>query len=449
MAKLRDSEVKDTLNVAGSITSKGKALVTEGHTHTPEEITGLKEYIKTNSGGSGSGSTSGSSENTGGTVTLPENINAKTLDGHTVDEFALKTDVMRTSRYIVDKSVYDNFWSKCVKITLNNTPADTFIIVEDLIYKLVLDRNGRLLDFTLKSPVSDDIFNDSRKVPTISSSRNIVYIRGMGTFNYGNIGFVDIKVIGSDNTAHDSITIETVPQNSSNLGNYTYLDINKNISNAIHHASEIKWSLTELSAAKYVIKPRYLDRYRNGNALAIPSGGESYVVDLKSGKYIRTYSNMITSNIERANAKIVRAYGLFFLINLSMFESINDIVVFSQFAINLDKNIDRLDSISYTYQNDQLSNNSNLTIEKFREMFNYGKASQSAEINCKINGIPFNGKDDITIPGSTNATTLDGLSSSQFIKATDVMAGTGKIPRFDAQGFLVYPDGSKERIENV
>ena len=70
------------------------------------------------------------------------------------------------------------------------------------------------------------------------------------------------------------------------------------------------------------------------------------------------------------------------------------------------------------------------------------------EVNCNINGIHFDGKTDITIPAPTNALTLGGLDSSQYIKATDVGNAAGKIPRFDNDGFLVYPDGSKERIEN-
>ena len=66
-----------------------------------------------------------------------------------------------------------------------------------------------------------------------------------------------------------------------------------------------------------------------------------------------------------------------------------------------------------------------------------------------INGVEFDGSHDITIPAPTNALTLGGLDSSQYIKATDVGNAAGKIPKFDNDGFLVYPDGSKERIENA
>lgn len=446
MAKLRDSEVKDNLIVLGEVTAKGKAISMEGHRHTPEEITGLADYIRTNAP-SGGGNTSG---NTGGTVTLPENINAKTLDGHTADEFALKTDVMRSAKYIVDKSIYDNFKVNCLRITLNNTPVNTFIILEDLIYKITINHTGTIIDFDLKDTAPSSIVDYSNTLPIFTKSNNILYFRGIGTYRYNDRGFINIKVVGTDNTAHDSVIIDASPQNNSNLGSNSYLYINKKASNARFHANEIKQLHSPIYTANYMIKPIYKNKYAYGNSIIIPLNGESYIVDLKSGKYIRTYSNSIYSNIEKSNAKIQSHYRAFLSVNLSMFDSLSDIVVIAQFAINTDKAINGYDtSVSYSYTAGDLRNNPDLTIDKLREMFNYSESSQTTEINCKINGISFNGKDDITIPGSTNATTLDGLSSSQFIKATDVMAGTGKIPRFDAQGFLVYPDGSKERIENV
>lgn len=38
MAKLRDTAVKDNLNIAGSVVANGKVLSVEGHTHTPANI---------------------------------------------------------------------------------------------------------------------------------------------------------------------------------------------------------------------------------------------------------------------------------------------------------------------------------------------------------------------------------------------------------------------------
>ena len=447
MAKLRDSEVKNDLVILGEVTAKGKAISMEGHRHTPEEITGLREYIKANSGG-GSTETSG---NTGsGTVTLPENINAKTLDGHTADEFALKTDIIRSAKYIVDKSIYDNFRSNCVKITFNNTPVYTFVVLEDLLCRVVVNHVGTIIDFDLKDSVDPYIFNNANTLPTWTKSDNNLYLRGIGSYIYNDRGFIDIKVIGTDNTAHDSVTIEATPQNRSNLGSYFYLNINAKANNARFHSTEIERLYSTVNWANYAVKPIYMNKYNNGNSIIIPSYSNSYIVDLKSGKYIRTYNGSIYSNVERVDAKIASSYRLLLTVDLSMFDSPNDVIVISQFAVNTDKNITGVSNyVSYSYNAGDLRNDLDLTIEKLRALFNYSESQSTTEINCKINGIPFNGKEDITIPGSTNATTLDGLSSSQFIKVNDVMAGVGKIPRFDAQGFLVYPDGSKERIENV
>ena len=78
MAKLRDTAIKDNLAIAGNVTAAGKVLSVEGHTHTPANITGIDKYIedKVKAGG----------------ATLPENIDAKTLDGHAASDFVLKSE---------------------------------------------------------------------------------------------------------------------------------------------------------------------------------------------------------------------------------------------------------------------------------------------------------------------------------------------------------------------
>lgn len=84
MAKLRDTAVKDNLNIAGSVVANGKVLSVEGHTHTPANITGLDTYINQKIQAAGGGS---------GTPATPTgDINAKTLDGHPVSDFVLKTE---------------------------------------------------------------------------------------------------------------------------------------------------------------------------------------------------------------------------------------------------------------------------------------------------------------------------------------------------------------------
>ena len=106
MAKLRDTAIKDNLAIAGNVTAAGKVLSVEGHTHTPANITGIDKYIedKIKAGG----------------TTLPENINAKTLDGHPVSDFILKTESNDSGTYtyfttIEAKSLKFNFSNKFLK----------------------------------------------------------------------------------------------------------------------------------------------------------------------------------------------------------------------------------------------------------------------------------------------------------------------------------------------
>lgn len=74
----------------------------------------------------------------------------------------------------------------------------------------------------------------------------------------------------------------------------------------------------------------------------------------------------------------------------------------------------------------------------------------SLSTNHTINGVAFNGTQDITITARAtggNADTLGNLRSDQYVKVTDVANAAGKIPRFNAAGHLVYPDGHEEWIE--
>ena len=114
------------------------------------------------------------------------------------------------------------------------------------------------------------------------------------------------------------------------------------------------------------------------------------------------------------------------------------------------------------------------TIERTIKYLYYKYIKRDTKLTGRINGIEYNGKDDITIPASSlstthtingvafngtrdititaratggNADTLGNLRSDQYVKVTDVANAAGKIPRFNAAGHLVYPDGHEEWIE--
>ena len=113
-------------------------------------------------------------------------------------------------------------------------------------------------------------------------------------------------------------------------------------------------------------------------------------------------------------------------------------------------------------------------IERTIKYLYYKYIKRDTKLTGRINGIEYNGKDDITIPASSlstnhtingvafngtrdititaratggNADTLGNLRSDQYVKVTDVANAAGKIPRFNAAGHLVYPDGHEEWIE--
>ena len=102
MAKLRDTAIKDNLAIAGNVTAAGKVLSVEGHTHTPASITGIDKYIEDKVKAS--------------STTLPENIDAKTLDGHAASDFVLKTDQSTNGTY----TYFTTIGATSLKFVLSN-----------------------------------------------------------------------------------------------------------------------------------------------------------------------------------------------------------------------------------------------------------------------------------------------------------------------------------------
>ena len=124
MAKLRDTAVKDNLNIAGSVVAGGKVLSVEGHTHTPANITGLDTYINQKIQAAGGSGTPASPSG---------DINAKTLDGHPASDFVLKTESTTTTGsgtiYSYKKTL--KFTSPKMQITIPDSMEDAIIKVTD------------------------------------------------------------------------------------------------------------------------------------------------------------------------------------------------------------------------------------------------------------------------------------------------------------------------------
>lgn len=435
MAKLRDTAIKDNLSIAGNVTAAGKVLSVEGHTHTPANITGIDKYIedKVKAGG----------------TTLPENINAKTLDGHAISDFVLKSESINTNEVIYSYKKTMVWTSANMKIAIPESMSKYIIKITDNASVKTLTSNGnRIIEFT-KFP--HDLRSNKEAIPTWYFNDKTFYITGIMTDNT-----VLIEVISST-TITEELKITPEP-NTSNynyffvVDNCTYTNLGYKIYDNLKNENCILFKPTELLVSNY-----------NTNTLALYN--DFKILDFDNNLIIRSYygsvymynPNNVSISIDTINNK---DRSMIFINGLS-----KNILVISDkgFAFYVDKNISNtftpskdngdvsLLEFSLVKMKELLSSNSiSATINgvQFDGKTNITTPATKLITPVHINGIEFDGSQDITIPAPTNALTLGGLDSSQFIKATDVGNAAGKIPRFDNDGFLVYPDGSKERIEN-
>ena len=420
MAKLRDTAIKDNLSIAGNVTAAGKVLSVEGHTHTPANITGIDKYIEDKVKAS--------------STTLPENINAKTLDGHAASDFVLKTEVGNTTsdkdtdKIIVDK---EYLFGLGYKLYFKNT-NDILIRIEDL-NSIITIFNGTIVDAVFKNSIEDIAY----KIPRIEFVSNYEFT----IYNLAPISSnILIRLIGVRKNIND-IKIDVAPYGEGRGGKYN-IAYNKNINN-IKLYNDVFYSIDGYRSI--VSKPKF--SFKNTNKYLYVRAVENIAIfDLDNNKYVRFYDNIWWGNDSSGiSIKANNHYFNEFILDLTNWS--NNIAIISQeafyaptrsmYTFNQSVSITQEDNIEYFHGTG--------IYDKLRSLFNI---SASSEINCNINGIHFDGKTDITIPAPTNALTLGGLDSSQYIKATDVGNAAGKIPRFDNDGFLVYPDGSKERIEN-
>ena len=420
MAKLRDTAIKDNLSIAGNVTAAGKVLSVEGHTHTPANITGLDKYIEDKVKASG--------------TTLPENINAKTLDGHAASDFVLKSEVGNTtSDKDTDKIIADKeyLFGLGYKLYFKNT-NDILIRIEDL-NSIITIFNGTIVDAVFKNSIEDIAY----KIPRIEFVSNYEFT----IYNLAPISSnILIRLIGVRKNIND-IKIDVAPYGEGRGGKYN-IAYNKNINN-IKLYNDVFYSIDGYRSI--VSKPKF--SFKNTNKYLYVRAVENLAIfDLDNNKYVRFYGNIWWGNDSSGiSIKTNNQYFNEFVLDLTNWS--NNIAIISQeafyaptrsmYTFNQSVSITQEDKIEYFHGTG--------IYDKLRSLFNI---STNSEINCNINGIHFDGKTDITIPAPTNALTLGGLDSSQFIKATDVGNAAGKIPRFDNDGFLVYPDGSKERIEN-
>lgn len=433
MAKLRDTAIKDNLAIAGNVTAAGKVLSVEGHTHTPANITGLDKYIEDKVKASG--------------TTLPENINAKTLDGHAASDFVLKSEQSTNGTY----TYFTTIGATSLKFVLSNKfmQSQYLIQIESSDFILEFDTIEERKRIIYKKP--------TLKMPTWDTelSGSILYIYSISDVKTK----LSIRVTTNIMMQQEDLIVTESP-----INNTAYIFIS-DIRSAINLGYNIFNNTIDKDTSLNIIKPKKL-LSANENILIISAIQKNKIIDLDNNVIIMTTStsiiqtkekeNITIKTIDSANRKkylikglsdnliIAYEYHMPFYIdidpisdNVSPIISNNESLVYPQLTFNSIRNNLESNSISATINGVQFDGKTNITTPATKLI-----------TPVHINGIEFDGSQDITIPAPTNALTLGGLDSSQYIKATDVGNAAGKIPRFDNDGFLVYPDGSKERIEN-
>lgn len=470
MAKLRDTAVKDNLNIAGSVVAGGKVLSVEGHTHTPANITGLDTYIQQKI--QASGGTSGS----GTPVTPSGDINAKTLDGHPVSDFVLKTESTNTGNdqyqiYMKSVLLSQGFQYHLIIELSEELTSECSVVIEDRNTKITLDKRLNPTDVELKLAADTRAFatnNNQLLAYAKSGSKSNIAIFNLNNYNsiVGTSAYnIDIKI----SCSKDDIG----KFNISTSSNSKYSNITKaimpyslNLKNFLLYGEAINMNTYQTNPNAILFKPYF--KFNDKKGIVVCIGNKFTVIDLDNGKFINFVNNSWFGSRGTENNSIF-SYDTrnLFLINLDGFSKNTVIYSDASFAIPVAFNAIPSSSVKPTMTAASLTAygydinkfiESMKVVNKIRingseynlsDNITIAGGSGGGEINCNINGIHFDGKTDITIPAPTNALTLGGLDSSQYIKATDIGNAAGKIPRFDNDGFLVYPDGSKERIENA
>ena len=472
MAKLRDTAVRDNLNVNGSVVAGGKVLSVEGHTHTPANITGLDTYINQKiqaAGGTGGGS--------GTPVTPTGDINAKTLDGHPASDFILKTDssndrLIEFNKYLsMSNTTNDHL---IIEYTSALTSNATFIVEDDNTI-IILDKSLNITDIRMKRAADLSAFSNANSLLiTASRSSGITNIALFNLNSYNafvsNKNFIVRVGVICDKDDFSKIKISAATSSKYNSLSKSVIQYEVNINNFLLYGDAVNLNLYNSNTELNVFKPNFKYNKDKGLMVSTPAEGV-FILDLDNNKFIGKNSSYpwFCNKGTESNKVFNYSANNLFLVDLTGFS--DNVVVICKHAYAIPVAFKTLVSASPNILN---VTNSPISafghdVDKLRSVFSVnnkitingtkynlsdnitiaGGGSGGGEINCNINGIHFDGKTDITIPAPTNALTLGGLDSSQYIKATDVGNAAGKIPKFDNDGFLVYPDGSKERIENA
>lgn len=468
MAKLHDTSVTGNINASGTIYANGKAVAPLDHTHTVDNITGLNQSVK----------------NIVNATPVANATNSAQLAGKAADQYALKSDLttlresLNTVQYSITKTfncpryvshIYDN---KYVQVKLaskfvNN--SDINIIVEDSRTKYTITGTNNFnydnIKFDIKKMDTAWYFDYADMVQLA------VYKTAPDNFVFGGVGIKDepISVTIQSSQPIDASDFTLLPRDMSvkynNLSSKLIVP-NTDIIPFISDNFNLERSIYKVS--------KTLDPNKTPSFLSIPG--------IKSSATFIVYdlTNKIVIRVGGSSHDILGYCNLTNVQNPKIFKYDNDIAIdLSTLSTNLVIYGDCLAYIKYNSKIPSFMTSVPLA-QRQSEALAISRGPSLADVgrilhqSITINGVSYDTNTNIdlqstqTFPATTvngqtltiggnntitaranggNADTVGGLSTSSFITTDKLVSSTyNKIPVFNSDGHIVYPDGSEEWI---
>lgn len=475
MAKLRDTNVKDHLEVVGSITSGGKEVSKAGHSHIISELSGINEAV---------------------IELMKKNTayNSERLNGLTSDEY-LKSRGYQELIALADTE-YPNIKNLSMVLNNKNTFKISAIKLDllinhcpvNLVLDLTADRDATYVD-QASSYVSSKLIGFRFKVQNTGDK----FILSINNIDIFTAKIVKFSVINKTSTG---INIPDVAQLKTNLVVSTPAGFNESEGDLIRVRPIMNYNSISIDGmSKSFISTNFNMKrfYGNSNASTFayyPVLTECICVGDKDGNVkvfdLRDKSSMKVYDLSNGSINF-----RFTDMNSKDFDSATNLLIDAGSVFNGQYNIltlgntennffypygciDRLDDGSrylsftnvvdipawvYAIRDHYRSLLGLSPLIKLTGKINGVEYTGTSDIVVpapklqtprSINGVQFDGTQDITITAKANggnAETLGGLTSGQYIKATDVGNEPGKIVRYNENGRQVWPNGIEEYFE--
>lgn len=475
MAKLRDTNVRDRLEVVGSITSGGKEVSKAGHSHSLSELSGINEAV---------------------IELMKKNTayNSERLNGLTSDEY-LKSKGYQELIVLADME-YPNI--KNLLMTLNNKNTFKISAIKldllinhcpvNLVLDLTADRGATYIDQS-DSYVSSRLIGFRFKVQNTGDKFSL---------SINNIDVFAAKIVKFSviNKTSTGINIPDVTQLKTNLVVSTLAGFNETEGDLIRIRPIMNYNSISINGmSKSFIATNFNMKrfYGNSNASTFayyPVLTDCICVGDKAGN-IKVFDIRDKSSIKVYDLSNGTVNFRFTDVNNKDFDSSTNLLIDADSVFNGQYNIlalgntennffypygciDRLDDGSRHLSFTNVTNIPDWVYairDHYRSLLGL---SPLIRLTGKINGVTYNGTSDIEVPAAKlktpvningvqfdgtrdititaranggNADSLGNLNASQFVKQTDVGNAANKIVKYNDKGQLEWPNGYKEYFE--